>query len=129
MSLCQHFVDAAFDRHVQLGMSIAPKVHLMNRLDFWQMENIDCGLGDKMENGIEVSHQTGKWYKGQFDTVQHLQTCVEAMQKRVHHNLDPAAVHDRMKVDESSTQKFTGDQAKKDTKEQLHERETKRQRE
>ena len=71
-AMYQRFVDAAVNRHIQLGLSVTPKVHLMHKHVRWQMENIEGGLGDKMEDGIEKSHQGGKRKRGQFGTVQNL---------------------------------------------------------
>jgi len=127
-SLFQSFVNAAVDRHVSLGLSITPKVHLMHKHVQWQMENIDGGLGDKMEDGIEKSHQTGKRNRGQFCTVQHLQIRAEARQRRVHRNSDPAVVAARINVHESSKRKFTGDQLEKETIEESRMRERKEKR-
>jgi hypothetical protein len=56
----QQFINAAVIGHVNLGLTITPKVHLMFKYVSWQMDNITGGLGDKMEDWIEKSHQDGK---------------------------------------------------------------------
>jgi len=57
------------------------------------MENIPGGLGDKMEDGIEKSHQTGRRRQGQFSSVVDLlQVKAEAAQQVVHHNSDPGTL-------------------------------------
>ena len=81
----------------------------------WQMENIDGELGDKMEDGIEKSNQTGKRKRGQFNSVINLQVKAEAMQRVVHRNSDPDVVAETQKVIEASKQKLTGDNDDKES--------------
>jgi hypothetical protein len=66
--------------HKTNQLRITPKVHLMRKHVRWQMENITGGLGDKMEVGIEKSHQTGRQRRGQFSSVVNLQVKAEATQ-------------------------------------------------
>jgi hypothetical protein len=56
----QQFVEAAVIEHVNLGLTITSKVHLMFKHVRWQMDNIKGGLGNKMEDWIEELHQVGK---------------------------------------------------------------------
>jgi hypothetical protein len=46
--------------HVNLGLTITPKVHLMLKHVWWQTEDTRGGLGDKMEDWDEKQHQIGK---------------------------------------------------------------------
>ena len=71
------------------------------------MENIPGGLGDKMEDGIEKSHQTGRRRRGQSSSVVDLQVKAEAAQRVVHRNSDPGVVREVLKVDAASKRKFT----------------------
>ena len=56
----QQFINAAGIAHVNLGLTIIPKVHLMFKHVRWQMYNIKGGLEDKMEDWIERLHHVGK---------------------------------------------------------------------
>ena len=122
-AMYQRFVDAAVNRHIQLGLSVTPKVHLMHKHVRWQMENIEGGLGDKMEDGIEKSHQVGKQKRGQFGTVQNLQTQAEARERVVHRNSDPRVVSETLKVILASKRKLTGEIMDKERIKTLRERE------
>jgi hypothetical protein len=53
------YVYAAVTGHVNLGLTITPKVHLMLKHVWWQMENIRGRLGLKMEDLVEKQHQMG----------------------------------------------------------------------
>jgi hypothetical protein len=56
----QQFVKANVIGHVNLGLSITPKLHLMFKHVRWHMDNIKGGLGNKMEDWIKKLHQVGK---------------------------------------------------------------------
>jgi hypothetical protein len=73
----RRFVDAAVTGHVNLGLTITPKVHLMLKHG-WQMKNIRGGLGDKMEDWVEKQHQMGKQEQAHFCTMKNLQHCTNA---------------------------------------------------
>jgi hypothetical protein len=68
----QQFVDAAVNGHVSLGLTITPKVHLMLKHVRWQMENIEGGLGAKVEDWVGKQHQMGKQEQAQFCTMKNL---------------------------------------------------------
>jgi len=69
----QQFIDAAVIGHVNLGLTITLKVHLMFKHVRCQMDNIKGGLGNKMEDWIEKSHQVGKQLRARFRTIKNLQ--------------------------------------------------------
>ena len=50
-------------------LSITHKVHLMFKHVEWQMEHVPGGLGDKMEDWIELAHQAGARLRARFRTV------------------------------------------------------------
>ena len=54
------FVDAPVTGHVNIGLTITPKVHLMLKHVQWPIENIGGELCDKMEDWVEKQHQMGK---------------------------------------------------------------------
>ena len=57
--MCARFIVAAVDAHNDTGCSITHKVHLMLCHVVWQMNLIEDGLGDYMEDWIELAHQIG----------------------------------------------------------------------
>ena len=59
IEMCSRFVKAAVDAHKDIGCSITHKVHLMLCHVVWQMDLIEDGLGDYMEDWIEQAHQIG----------------------------------------------------------------------
>mmetsp|Transcript_15746 Transcript_15746/g.34083 ORF Transcript_15746/g.34083 Transcript_15746/m.34083 type:complete len:227 (+) Transcript_15746:498-1178(+) len=65
----RRFVNAAVVTHDKLGCSITHKVHLMWKHVEWQMEVIPGGLGDKMEDWVELAHQIGARLRRRFRTV------------------------------------------------------------
>ena len=58
-TLYRRFVNAAVDLHCQIGCNITHKVHLMWKHVEWQMNLLPGGLGDKMEDWVELMHQLG----------------------------------------------------------------------
>jgi hypothetical protein len=66
----QRYVNAAVQGNALLRCTVTPKVHYMLKHVAWQMENIEGGLGDKMEDWVERLHQTGMRLRQQFRTVQ-----------------------------------------------------------
>lgn len=53
------FVQPAVDCHVRIGCSLTHKVHLMLCHVLTQMRTIPRGLGEKMEDWVELMHQIG----------------------------------------------------------------------
>ena len=62
------YVKAAVDCHIRLGISVTPKVHLMLCHVYDQMKNIPGGLGEKMEDWVELMHQIGARARRRFRT-------------------------------------------------------------
>ena len=67
------FVRAAVDCHVRIGCSVTHKVHLMLCHVLHQMITIPRGLGEKMEDWIELRHQMGNRGWIRFCTTQNLE--------------------------------------------------------
>ena len=105
----RRYVNAAVDGHVKLGLSITPKVHLMYKHVEQQMTEIKRGLGDKTEDGIERSHQTGKRSRSQFGRVTNIQIRANAIQRMQFRNSDPEVIQQKQKVEEGSRRKFKQD--------------------
>lgn len=119
----QRYVDAAVKGHVNLGLSITPKVHLMHKHVRWQMENIPGGLGNKMEDWVEKSHQLGKRLRARFRTMRNLQKRAKARQRVEHRDSDPAVIHQILQVEMASKRKFNADREDKQTAAQSRESE------
>ena len=122
----QQFIDAAVIEHVNLGLTITPKVHLMFKHVRWQMVEIEGGLGDKMEDWIEKLHQVGKQLRARFRTTMNLQKRAAARIRVVHRDTTPAVINQTMKVEETSKQKITTIKSKKGGGDNLGERWAKR---
>ena len=119
----QQFVNAAVIQHVNLGLTITPKVHLMFKHVRWQMDNIKGGLGNKMEDWIEKSHQVGKQQRARYHTTKNLQECADTMIRVVHWDTTPAIINQTLKVEKASKRKYTGVKSDKEGTKKLHERE------
>ena len=117
----RRYVDAAVDGHVKLGLSITPKVHLMHKHVEQQMTGVKRGMGDKMEDGIERSHQTGKRSRSQFGRVSNLQIRANAIQRIQYRNSDPEVIQHKQKVEEGSRRKFKQDRQDRKYVEQIRE--------
>ncbi len=118
------FVDAAITGHVNLGSTITPKVNLMLKHVWWQMENIEGGgVGNKMEDWVEKQHQAGKQERICFCTVNNLQHHAKARAWVIHPNSDPVVISKMLEVDGASKRKFTGGRSKKEGIEKLREME------
>ena len=74
-SIYRMYVDAAVKGSKDLQCTVTPKVHLMLEHVEWQMTNIEGGLGDKMEDWVELLHQTGKRQRLRYRTVQNPVVC------------------------------------------------------
>ena len=122
----QQFIDAAVIEHVNLGLTITPKVHLMFKHVRWQMVEIEGGLGDKMEDWIEKLHQVGKQLRARYRTTMNLQKRAAARIRVVHRDTTPAVINQTMKVEETSKRKFTTIKSKKGGGDNLGERWAKR---
>jgi hypothetical protein len=67
------YVQAAVDCHVKFGCNITHKVHLMLVHVYLQMKTVPRGLGEKMEDWVELQHQIGSRRRRQFRTMKDLQ--------------------------------------------------------
>ena len=70
--LYRQYVEAAVDCHVRMGCSITHKVHLMLVHVYWQMKTVPRGLGEKMEDWVELMHQSGSRRRRRFRTMKDL---------------------------------------------------------
>jgi hypothetical protein len=121
--LYRRFARAAVDGHVKLGLSVTPKVHLMHKHVEPQMKDITGGMGNKMEDGIERSHQTGSRSRLQFGRVSNLQIRPLAKQRYAHRSSNPEVVQHMLKVEMSSKRNFTTDRNDREAAEKIRERE------
>lgn len=119
----RRFVRAAVEGHVKLGLSVTPKVHLMHKHVESQMTDITGGMGNKMEDGLERSHQTGGRSRLQFGKVSNLQTRAVAKQRYAHRSTNPEVVQQMMEVEAASKRKFTRNRNDRESVEEARERE------
>ena len=63
--LYQRFVTAAVHLHVELGLNVTPKAHLMWKHVADQME-LSSGLGNKREDWVEQLHQKTSEVRNQY---------------------------------------------------------------
>ena len=79
----QQYVNAAVQGNALLRCTVTPKLHYMLQHVAWQMEIIEGGLGDKMEDWVERLQQTGMRLWQQYRTAQNPIVRAHA-RKRVH---------------------------------------------
>ncbi len=75
------YVQAEVHGNAVLCCTVTPKVHLMLKHVAWQMQNIQGGLGDEMEDWVERLHQTWMRLRQCFCTVQNPAIRVNAREK------------------------------------------------
>ena len=83
------FVTAAVCCHVELGLSVTPKVHLMWKHVKPAMKYIPGGLGDKREDFVEHQHQITNLKRKQFSTTRSQDQRAVAMSNRTQIETDP----------------------------------------
>ena len=81
IKMYSEFVAAAFESHQEVGCNVTHKVHLMAAHVRWQMMTLEGGLGDKMEDWVELAHQAGARRRRRFCTTVN-QGCGRRRQKR-----------------------------------------------
>jgi hypothetical protein len=108
------FVEADVVGHLQLGLTVTPKVHLMLKHVERQMVEIDGGLGNKMEDRVEKQHQMGKWERMRFRTMHNLQERANARARVFHRNSDPVVISQTLEVNGASKRKFNGEKREKE---------------
>ncbi len=108
------FVDTAVVGHLQLGLTITPKVHHMLKHVERQMVEIDGGLGNKIEDWVEKQHQMGKRERTRFCTMLNLQARANARAWVLRRNSDPVVISQTLEVNEASKRKFNGERGEKE---------------
>ena len=101
----RRFVTAAVHQHTKF-CSITRKVHLMFKHVEWQMEHVPGGLGDKMEDWIELAHQAGARLHARFRTVKDPLVRAIARAKASFRESDPAVIAHEDGVNERSKRSF-----------------------
>ena len=90
VKMYKRFVDAAVFCHMKIGCSVTPKVHLMLKHVVQQMKSFPGGLGDKMEDWVELMHQTGQRLRVRFRTVKCVRKRAKAMARTIQLDSNPA---------------------------------------
>ena len=84
------------------------------------MDNIKGGLGNKMEDWINKSHQVSKQQQAQYRTTKNLQERADARIWVVHWDTTPAIINQTLKVEKASKRKYTGIKSDKEGTKELH---------
>ena len=117
-----HFATAAFDCHKKIGCSVTPKVHLMVAHVAWQMEHLEGGLGDKMEDWVEAKHQRIARVEVRYRAVANPLIRAVAIEKAQHRNLNPDVVRYAAMVNEQSKRNFKASRLTKLEENAIHRR-------
>ena len=80
-ALYEKFVYAAVVCHISIGCSVTHKVHLMYKHVAVHMR-VPGGLGQKMEDWVELQHQGGMRERTQYRTMGDMQKAAEAKERR-----------------------------------------------
>jgi hypothetical protein len=100
------FVMAAIDCHVNIGCSITHKVHLMLCHVLEQMSKIPGGLGEKMEDWVELMHQIGNRARIRFRTTKDLEARALARARDEHKSSNANVLRRIAEVKEETRRKF-----------------------
>lgn len=85
------FVNAAVYSHVRIGCNVTHKVHLMWGHVAKQMRN-PGGLGEKMEDWVELQHQSGCRERRRFRTTQNIAVRAKARARSNHRSTNPNVI-------------------------------------
>lgn len=105
IAMYERFAKAAVKQHSKF-CSITHKVHLMFKHVAWQMKNIPGGLGDKMEDWVELAHQLGARMRTRFRSVKDPLTRAIARERARQRDTDPEVVAYIDGVDERARREF-----------------------
>jgi len=98
-SLYCRFVNAAVHCHVKLGCSVTHKVHLMHTHVVVQMK-IPGGLGEKMEDWVELQHQSGSRDRRRYRTTKDIAIRATARARKDWRGTNPSVMAQRELVKE-----------------------------
>jgi len=108
-ALYSRFVTAAVNCHIKVGCSVTHKVHLMGAHVAWQMRTIPGGLGEKMEDWVELQHQSGSRARKRFRTTKDLVVRATARARAEHRGTNAGVIAQREAVKEEFRRNFKDD--------------------
>ena len=92
LALYRRFVNAAVESHREVGCNITHKVHLMLKHVEGQTRSLPRGLGDKMEDWVELMHQWGMRLRRRLRTVKDPLVRANTRAKVLQRDTNPAVV-------------------------------------
>lgn len=120
-SLFLRYVQAAVDCHERLGCNITHKVHLMLVHVYLQMMTVPRGLGEKMEDWVELQHQIGSRRRRRFRTMKDLQRRAVAMARSEQRGKNADVLANNARVDEDTKRNLASAEDKKTAAEKRRE--------
>ena len=105
IGLYKQFVYAAVVCHVRIGCNVTHKVHLMWKHVAVQMK-VPGGLGQKMEDWLELQHQGGMSSRVQYRTMGDAQKVAESRARREYEASNAAVVEERKGVHKRARRKL-----------------------
>ena len=121
------YVTAAVLGHTNLGCSITPKVHLMWKHTEDQMRNLPRGLGNKVEDWVERSHQVGNKLRNRLRLMPNPEQRATAKAKIMQLHSNPDVLAQILAVDTKSKKRKHSDNNNSKTKRAATERGARRQ--
>mmetsp|Transcript_25197 Transcript_25197/g.59957 ORF Transcript_25197/g.59957 Transcript_25197/m.59957 type:complete len:527 (+) Transcript_25197:876-2456(+) len=103
--LYEKFVYAAVVSHISIGCSVTHKVHLMYKHVAVHMR-VPGGLGQKMEDWVELQHQGGMRERTQYRTMGDMQKAAEARERRRCEASNTGVIEVQTGVHERAKRKF-----------------------
>ena len=100
------FVRAAVKCHVEVGCSVTHKVHLMVSHVLTQMRTIPGGLGKKMEDWVELQHQSGKRARMRWRTTRDLAIRANGRARAAQRGLNAEVIAQREGIAERAKRNF-----------------------
>ena len=100
------FVNAAVHCHKKISCSITHKVHLMCLHVWVQMKKIPGGLGEKMEDWVELQHQSGSRKRRRFRTTRDREVRAIARAQTAHRGANADVIRQQESVKELWRQNF-----------------------
>jgi len=106
-AMYRRYMRGAIEAHGKIGCSITHKAHLMWRHVHWQMKCVTGGLGDKMEDWVELAHQTGARRRRRFRTVRDRTVRAAARARYDYRDSNPDVIAWTNALNEESKRRYT----------------------
>jgi hypothetical protein len=116
------FVQAAVDCHVWVGCNVTHKVHLMLLHVLLQMRTIPRGLGEKMEDWVELQHQIGGRQRRRFRTIKDFERRAIARARSEHRGSNAAILSQIARVKAETSRDLSSNSEKASAEDEKRER-------